>query len=357
MFSRYATGFDSPDPSGGDGKILPRILEILAGASGTPFLLPTNDEWLSLILSNRDLFRHCYLPIAHSDRVLRALNKTSLYDVARESGVPTPRTETILCSELPRVGLRLGYPFIMKPVKTDSFMERLSSRSRVFLVWTSICARKLHERLLDAGMGDRPLVAQEYIPGNTSDLYTFTSLSDSNGKTLAHSTGHKIRQFPPDAGTICSGRLEAQPKVIEYGKRMISALGLFGIANTEFKRHARTGEFYLMETNPRAGKWTFSATASGVNIPLMLLRMVTESFIPPFEHEPSGSLVWLTYEDPLLAMGGYRLLGYPAACVSLTKWARSVQGKKVWAFANPADPVPLLSALWCTLVQLKGKPR
>src|SRR5690606_16075463 len=79
----------------------------------------------------------------------------------------------------------------------------------------------------------------------------------------------KIRQFPPDAGTIVSGKVTDEPILFELGQRLIRSLGFHGIANTEFKRDQRDGTFKLIEINPRPGMWNWSAFSAGINLPAL----------------------------------------------------------------------------------------
>src|SRR5688572_3323569 len=55
-------------------------------------------------------------------------------------------------------------------------------------------------------------------------------------------------------------------EVVEQGLRYLHCLGNYGLAQVEFKRDPRDGEYKLMEINPRLWQWHGLAAACGVDL-------------------------------------------------------------------------------------------
>ena len=78
--------------------------------------------------------------------------------------------------------------------------------------------------------------------------------------------GRKLRQTPPGAGTCRVGESVWVDEVVEHGLRYLHGLGYYGLAQVEFKRDPRDGEYKLMEINPRLWQWHGLAAACGVDL-------------------------------------------------------------------------------------------
>ena len=115
----------------------------------------------------------------------------------------------------------------------------------------------------------KPLIIQEFIPGSVENLYTITSYANRNHEIISYSIGHKIRQDPPFAGTITSGRIDNVPQILHLSRKLVKSAKCYGISNIEFKKDERDGQYKLMEINPRSGVWNYSVKASGINLPLI----------------------------------------------------------------------------------------
>jgi len=107
--------------------------------------------------------------------------------------------------------------------------------------------------IINSEFSHKPIIVQEYIPGGMDTLYTITSYASRESEIIGYSIGHKIRQSPPEGGTIISGKVTHIDEILHLGKKLIKETGYFGISNIEFKRDSRDDSYKLMEINPISG--------------------------------------------------------------------------------------------------------
>lgn len=351
-FSRFVHASTSPDPVQQPERAIQFVLDLGRILKPKPVLFLCDDAWMfaagKLEAEVRDLF---YWPLSSWEKVERILNKRTLYRLAKEIGVNAPATrEFSSVAGMLADARELTYPCIVKPEITVNYLERMPAtiargmhhRTRLMRKREDLC--EWAEVLVQAGI-EVPLLTQEYINGGAEQLYTLTSYSDRRGCMVVGSVGHKVRQFPPEAGCIVSGRLRHIDAVYEQGKKLLDALKFHGLANTEFKYDARDGSYRLMEINPRLGMWNGSAYAAGLNLPAIAYRdMLGETYAgPAFSSSMDGALWIDALIDALNCVYRYRASGYGHAHLGLVGWLRSIQGPRIHAVWNWSDPVPFLA--------------
>ena len=337
--SRYVQGIIVDDPIAHEEKFIDQLITI-GKQLKRGFILATSDEWLISISRHREsLEKYFSFPMSDWETIQTCSDKKLLYSFAEKNGIPFPKTyylNNIHESE----NYKFDFPIILKPTITVGFLEKLNLKRRTIKIFSIGDLKKWITKLEKSGLANMNYVIQEYIPGSIENLYTITSYSNKHGDIVAWSTGYKIRQRPPDAGTILSGRVEPQPELFELGKKLIKLLGFYGIANTEFKRDERDGIFKLIEINPRPGKWNRSVLATGINMPYMAYSEMLGEEIKEIVHNDS-ELVWLSFlEDFYNALFGFKRKGFPDFSISLKQYVKSIKGRKVFSTWNLKDPKP-----------------
>ena len=114
-----------------------------------------------------------------------------------------------------------------------------------------------------------------------------------NGTPVAEFTAQKLRLRPTMIGfptAIVSLKL---PEVVEYGRRMIAALGYNGFSCMEFKRDARDNVYKLMEVNGRHNFSGLLAGRCGVNFPYISYLEALGQSLPIDRYEQPEGVYWL----------------------------------------------------------------
>ena len=110
---------------------------------------------------------------------------------------------------------------------------------------------------------------QEFVPGGDDELYTLGSYLNADGEALGVFCGRKLRQTRENQGSARVGEAVWVDAVVEDGLELLRALEYTGVSQVEFKRDSRTGEFKLMEVNPRLWQWHGLASVCGVDLPMI----------------------------------------------------------------------------------------
>ena len=269
--SRYCKGYLAPHPYNEKEACLKFLFDLISKINGKPFLFFASDDWMDLVGEQEYEFRRVsYIPQMPWDEMSKLYNKKFLYRIAEENGIPYPKTvELTSLKEMEGALEKMNAPYIVKPQTTVS-QNMVSQAGVVSYHRTQKFANKSMainwaKQLLDGNV-DFPVLVQEFIPGDATKLYTLTSFSDVNGDLIAGSVGHKLRQFPPEAGRITSGVLEQRTEMFELGRNFLKQVHYYGLANTEFKFDERDGKYKLMEINTRLGAWNYSVLYSGMNL-------------------------------------------------------------------------------------------
>lgn len=173
----------------------------------------------------------------------------------------------------------LSYPVVVKPIG--------ESGGRGVAIVNDAASLAAASARLRALVGDRILV-QEFIPGRT---YVSTLVYDRDGR-LAASVGMRSQlTFFTWGGGGCAGEMVDEPEMLRLADRVIAACGGWrGPINFEWRVHADTGAFYIMEANCRLNGYSYLTTMNGVDLPRIVLSLLTGAQPPAM----TGPADWQT---------------------------------------------------------------
>lgn len=305
----------------------------------------TKDEFLVAVLDNRDELAMWFdIPWAPDEVMRLCLSKGATVAAASRARVRAPRTFSVAnAGELLCLKPNLGWPLILKPDQVSGFRLPLGWKSRNRILSGPEALEEAANELITSGV-EVPLVVQEFISGDASSLWTLSSFSDSSGRVVAYSTGHKIRQWPLEAGTISSGRVKPHEAIASLGIRLLDEIGYVGIANTEFKVGS-DGTAWLMEINARPGMWNSSTARTGV--PLVLYSYM-DVVGEPFQGPPTSptSVSWVFYEADIRAWWSqHPHCSTITSVMRIAEWLKSLPSPRMNALWSVTDPLPTLR-LW-----------
>jgi len=200
------------------------------------------------------------IPVADFKSLDIAASKKKTVLLAEKLGVPTPHT-VVPESSSDLESQAFSYPLVVKGVEESGFVRY--SRNLQDL------KRNLNEIYRE--QNEYPLI-QEYIPGVG---YGFFALFD-NGEPRAVFMHRRIREYPLTGGPSTCAESVYEPKLLDYGLKLLKALNWHGVAMVEFRRDLRDSKFKLMEINPKFWGSLDLAIASGVDFPFLLYKMAVE---------------------------------------------------------------------------------
>lgn len=230
-----------------------------------PVLFLTREDGVATVAANRDAISGYRIAMPGRDVVEAMVNKDRFMPIAERAGLAVPKTVTLRAAEDLALLGRLTPPLIVKP---SEHVAAYQARFRKAYVFESAdeAAPMIPDMLAAAG----ELVAQEYVPGDDGSVFFCLAYFSAESDMLAAYTGYKTASWPPRVGGTagCAPAPEAHARLAADTQAFFAAAHFQGMGSLEFKRHARTGEFYMIEpTACRTDYQSELATLNGVNLP------------------------------------------------------------------------------------------
>ena len=334
FYSRYLSGkFVLPKVF--NDQFIPNLIDVGKRISnqhgGRCLLCPVNDEYVLMFAKHWDELEPWFYPMFTTDfDILNpCVDKNLICKLAEKVEVPFPRSASSL-KEFVELGL--SFPAVIKPLLRRS---PAAIQKGVFRIEFADSANEAKgpTRLLEKL--DEPYIMQEFIPGGDNELYT-AGIASFNGQTIATYSGRKVRQYPPTTGIAAFAETVFEPRVVEYGKRLLEYARYTGISQVEFKKS--NDEFYLMEINPRPWLWNSLATQSGKNLVGEFIRCAMEGDSYEVEKETNSQrngVQWMSVLNDLehnvicnRNIGFFRWLGcvWTSRCKSYWSWTDPMPG-------------------------------
>ena len=333
--SRYCThpvewDFDNKS----DDETIQFLLEIAARHDTKPVLVATFDENNLFVDRFRAALSAGYrLPQSRPGAVGRLYSKRTMYELCLENGVPTPRT---LFPETPVEAMRgvsaLRFPIVIKGIDADRLLE-YTGGLRLTKVERPEEFESAYRTFDEPGFPN--LAVQEFVEGGPLDSTIMAGYFDSDGRCLFGMTGRKLRELPITGGI--SALVETMPgeAMIDSVTRLVAATGFRGLVDTDFRYDANTGEYKLLDFNPRLGA-NFRAFVddNGLDSVRALYLDLTGQAVPSVE---SGSgRRWLNEEVDVIASVKLMRKG----SLDVAAWRQSLRGVAELTFLDRGDPIP-----------------
>lgn len=302
-------------------------------------VIPCNDDALELVARHRGTLEALGLrPAEAGDRgVLAMLDKEEAYAIARDAGIPAPRTALVRDPAGLRAALDgLGWPVALKPLHSHVFARHYGLARKVLLADDPDALVTAFEEPAELGLR---MCVTEIVPGDDDAYCSYYSYLDEHGEPLLHVTKRKLRQYPPRFGLGSLHVTDDDPEVAELGLRLFRAAGLRGLACAEFKRDARTGELKLIEVNHRLTLATEQLRRAGADLPWFVYSRALGLPAPEIRCRP-GVTLWSPGRD-VRAYLERRADGD----LPLASWLRSVARPHTFLLASLSDPRPAFASV------------
>ncbi len=303
-------------------------------------LVPCQDSRVQNVSRARDLLAGWYhILLPEADVVETLMDKTSFYRFAQEQGFPIPLTRFLSNeSDARAAGAELTFPAVVKPgLRTSAWTE--ATPEKAIKVANPAELVEVFRRL---GHASDPLIVQEWIDGDTTDLYSCNCYFGRNGEVLATFIARKIRQWPRHTGQSSMGEECRNDEVLDESIRLLRAVEYRGLGYVEMKRDRRTGKHLIVE--PNVGRPTGRsaiAEAGGVDLLYTMYCDAVGLPLPDRRVQTYGNARWVHLRRDLLSAASAIREGE----LTWLEWARSMRGRKAYAVASWSDPMPFLAEL------------
>jgi predicted ATP-grasp superfamily ATP-dependent carboligase len=137
--------------------------------------------------------------------------------------------------------------------------------------------RQINCYLSETKIDHSRILVQEFIP--VKQKFSHVVLYNKGVFVQDYADVH-IRDFPLSGGAgVLRNSCDSYP-MRGPSRRIFDFLSWNGVAEVEYIEHATTGEYYLIEINPRIWGGINSAIYSGINIPEFLINISIENDVP-----------------------------------------------------------------------------
>lgn len=296
-------------------------------------LIPVSLSGILAVLERVDEVKTRFRLALPSCAAVRTANDTGeLLAVAERIGLRVPRTLVFGPGEDPSgVFGQLAFPVVVKYREGEGL--GLPPARRYAIVRQEESFLPIYRKM--AAIQASPLV-QEYVSG---DGWGMSAVMNASSDPVAVFCHRRLREYPVTGGpsSFCESVHDAE--LVERGIRLLTELRWHGVAMVEFKRDFVSGEFVLMEVNPRFWGSLPLAIASGVDFPHILYRVANGEDLRPVAGYRAGVRMRYLFQD-LLSVPGY-LRRVPNRWRFLGSFARDLLDTRVVdGVFQMNDPVP-----------------
>jgi D-aspartate ligase len=297
-------------------------------------LFPTRDETVmafSLFRERLAEFFRVTTPAWESTR--HVWDKKNTYRLAEQIGIPAPKTWSVHCrEELSEFDTKL--PLAIKPSIKENFFYATGAKA-----WRADTPERLRE-LFDAAARNinvGEIMIQEIIPGDGECQISYCSFF-RDGQSHSSLTAKRLRQHPREFGRAATYVETADiPEVAELAQRFLRAINFYGIAEIEFKRDPRDGQYKILDVNARTWGFLALGRAVGVDFTSLLFEDQVGRYVAPCTGRPGVGWLRLLTDTPVAAIEILR--GH----LSLRSYIQSLRRMRTEAVFTWSDPLPFVA--------------
>ncbi len=245
-----------PFPSAGREALRDRLQWVRA-EMGIDVLIPTLDSELRAMLAIAAELEQAgtktFLPSLES---LERSSKPQLPRLAETGRIPIPPSEPILSADgIAKLGTRFGYPMVVKGVYYGATIAHNEQDATT----------AFHRYAAQWGL---PVIVQKFIPG---EEYNVAALGDGHGN-MAGAVAMRKTMLTDKGKGWCGVAIE-NDRLTELTHQVIGELGWRGPLEVEILRESSTGDYYVIEINPRFPAWIYLSAGAGLNLPYLAVLL------------------------------------------------------------------------------------
>jgi carbamoyl-phosphate synthase large subunit len=264
--------FQVPYPSSGSDDLIERIEDIHRQET-IDVLVPNFDAELFSFMKNEERLNQqgirTFLPTFEQ---FQEREKHRLPEFGKKYGIKVPASLNLgSLGQITELEDKFDYPVMVKGQFYDAYLA--ANKEQVKQSFMKISAK-----------WGFPVIAQEFISGTEVNV---VALGDGLGNTVAAVPMRK--QYTTDKGKAWGGITLADEKMMALTRLLIQQTRWRGGMELEMiKTH--TGEYYLIEINPRIPAWVYLAVGAGQNIPEALVKLALGMEVKPMQFYKIGKM-------------------------------------------------------------------
>ncbi|MGD1018303.1 MAG: ATP-grasp domain-containing protein [Verrucomicrobiia bacterium] len=299
-------------------------------------LYPTRDETVAALSRHRDVLSRSFrVPTADWNVVRWAWDKRNTYKLARELGIPIPKTWFLQSIE--DIGqMDVTFPLIIKPAIKEHFIYATKSKG-----WRADNQDELRALLKQAAtfVPICELMLQEYIPGGSGQQYGYGAFFKEE-RAIGSMTTHNLRSHPLQLGRSSTFVESIKlPIIEERAQEFLRAINYYGLVEIEFRLDPRDQDYKLLDVNARTWGYHSLGAAAGVDFSYMLFQDQIGRPVPSARARPGLTWMRVTTDIPT------SLLGILRRQLNPWEFVRSITTFDAEPVFSLKDPLPGLAEM------------
>jgi len=231
-------------------------------------LIPNNDAEVEIFaLLKEDLHRLGLDLVLPPYETVSKRAKVNFHLFAQKLGYAVPETQVLRAPDDLWKANQFGYPVVLKGAYSDVYLARCFDDVLAYF-----------SRLADRyGM---PVLCQQFIEG---DEYSIVAVADWQSDVVGAVAIRKLG-ITEKGKTWAAVTVEA-PILMGMMANLVKDLGWIGPVEVELIRAEKTGEFFIIEVNPRFPAWVYLSVVAGQNLPLTVVELAGKRSVaqlPPY---------------------------------------------------------------------------
>ena len=245
-------------------------------------IIPMEDEYatcLSLVKPVLERKSKCRCAVMDWEVFSMVSDKSALLAFCKRHDIGHPRTEKIY-GDYDIVGKQVGFPALIKPNHSEG--------SKGIILVNNLEELKLRAPDCITQYGECTL--QEYIEND--HYYNLMIYRTKGGEFSNHAIIKVLRYYPIKGGSSSFAVSVDDEKMVDMCKRLLDALNWVGMADFDILEKG-TGDYRIIEINPRVPASLRGAEISGINFPEIIVSDCLGKAIPYYEYRTGKYLRFL----------------------------------------------------------------
>jgi len=185
------------------------------------------------------------------------------------------------------------------------------------------------------------LMLQQYIPGGPENVWMFNGYFDEHSRCRFGMTGRKLRQYPAYTGVTSLGICVSNETVRHQTLDLMRAVCYRGVLDIGFKYNAATGEYELLDVNPRVGS-TFRLFVDSAGMDVVRALYLDLTGQPLRTGLPREGRKWVVENfDPVSSVRYMR-----DGRLTTAQWLRSLKSIEEASWFAADDVAPFVAMVW-----------
>jgi predicted ATP-grasp superfamily ATP-dependent carboligase len=312
--------------------MIDQLIALARRVEGKPILMPTDDHFAQVLARHRLELEEVAIPcVAPSEAVELLVDQQRFCEWGQANDISCPKA--VPASDAPG---SLPMPFVVKPANKSAFqvVARKLQRGKRPSHFRCRFIHSMEEWQVyteEIGPNLDHILAQEFIEGTTSDMYSIGVYADRHSCIKGLFVGRKLRGFPALYGDTKLGQNDRVPdEVLDEVTHIVRALQYTGVAEFEYKREPGTGRFRLIEINPRCWSWIGASTVSRADISWIAFQDLTGANPDDaIENDAPGSIKYVQIISDFVNVFFRYRWDYPGWVMGPRAWWKSLEAEKL----------------------------